>query len=111
MCVRNTIPLPVSVAPTLKYYIGNIVQGLSSSFSFTITVSAYTKKKQTIALGRRIEDSTNAAEIIPCFVCVLSGRKYVWDRTLSDCCSECCRKQVSCNGLSDEWSKNIPTEF
>jgi hypothetical protein len=75
VCVRNTIPLPVSVAPTLKYYIRNIVQGLLFSFLFIITVSAYTKKKQAIALGRRIEDSTNAAEIKPYSVYVLSGRK------------------------------------
>jgi hypothetical protein len=102
VCVRNTIPLSVNIVPTLKYYIGNITQGLLSFFFFTITVSAYTKKKQAIALGRRIEDSTNAAEMKPCSVCVSSGRKYVWDRTLSDRCSKYYRKQVSCNSLSDE---------
>jgi hypothetical protein len=67
-----------------------------------MTVSAHTKKKQAIALGRRIEDSINAAEIKPCSVCVSSGRKYIWDRMLSDRYSEYYRKQVSCDGLSDE---------
>jgi hypothetical protein len=67
-----------------------------------MTVSAHTKKKQAIALGRRIKDSTNAAEMKPCSICMLSGRKYVWDRILSDRYSEYYRKQVSCNSLSNE---------
>jgi hypothetical protein len=102
MCVRNTIPLPVSVAPILKYHIGNIVQKPPFFLLFIMTVSAYIKKKQTITLGCRIEDSTNTAEIKPCSVCISSGYKYVWDRTLSDCYSEYYYKQVSCNSLSDE---------
>jgi hypothetical protein len=32
MCVRNTIPLPVSVIPTFKYHVENITGRLSSSF-------------------------------------------------------------------------------
>jgi hypothetical protein len=32
--VRNNIPLPVSVAPTLKYHIGNIAQKLRLFFPF-----------------------------------------------------------------------------
>jgi tRNA(Glu) U13 pseudouridine synthase TruD len=67
-----------------------------------MTVSAHTKKKQAIVFGRRIEDSTRAAEMKPCSVYVSSGRKYVWDRILSDRCSEYYRKQVSCDSLSDE---------
>jgi hypothetical protein len=74
--VRNTISLSVSIALVLKYYIRNIAQGLLSSFFF-ITVSVYTKKKQAIALGCRIEDSTNTTEIKACSVCMLLGRKYI----------------------------------
>jgi hypothetical protein len=65
-------------------------------------VSAHTKKKQAIALGCRIEDSTDIVEIKPCSICVLSGRKYVFDQTLSSRYSEYYRKQVSCDSLSDE---------
>jgi hypothetical protein len=81
------------------------------SLSFIMTVSAHTKKKQTIAFSRRIKDSTRAVEIKPCSVYMSSGRKYIWDRILSDRYSEYYRKQVSYDSLSDEWSKNIPTEF
>jgi hypothetical protein len=75
---------------------------LSFSLSFIMTVSAYTKKKQAIVFGRRIKNSTRVAKIKPCFVCVSSGRKYVWDRILSNRYSKYYRKQVSCDGLSDK---------
>jgi hypothetical protein len=56
--------------------------------SFNMPVSAYTKKKQAIALGRRIEDSADVIEMKSCSICILSGRKYVFDQLLSGCCSE-----------------------
>jgi hypothetical protein len=71
-------------------------------FFFNITVSIYTKKKQVIALGCHIEDSANIIEIKPCFIYILSGRKYIFDRILSGYYSEYYRKQVSYNSLSDE---------
>jgi hypothetical protein len=42
-------------------------------------IFAYIKKKQTIALGRYIEDSADIIEMKPCSVCILSGRKYIFD--------------------------------
>jgi uncharacterized membrane protein YiaA len=44
-----------------------------------MTVSAYIKKKQTIALGCYIKDSANVIEIKPYSVCISSGRKYIFD--------------------------------
>jgi hypothetical protein len=37
MRVRNIIPFPASVVPTLKYYIGNITESPCSSFLSIIT--------------------------------------------------------------------------
>jgi hypothetical protein len=71
-------------------------------FFFNMLVSIYTKKKQTIVLGRRIEDSTNIIKIKPCSIYMLSSRKYVFDQILSGRYSEYYRKQVSYNSLSDE---------
>jgi hypothetical protein len=39
----------------------------------------YIKKKQTIALGRRIKNSTNTIEIKPCSIYISSSRKYIFD--------------------------------
>jgi hypothetical protein len=71
-------------------------------YIFTITISAYTKKKQAIVLGRCIEDSADIIEMKPCSVCMLSGRKYIFNQTLSGRYSEYYRKQVSYNSLSDK---------
>jgi hypothetical protein len=75
-----------------------------------MTVFAY-NKKQIIALGCCIEDSANIMEIKPCFIYILSSRKYIFDRTLSGCYSKYYWKQVSYDSLSNKWSKNIPTKF
>jgi hypothetical protein len=56
---------------------------LLSSLSFNMTVSVYTKKKQAIALGCCIEDSADVIKIKPCFICMLSGCKYIFDQVLS----------------------------
>jgi hypothetical protein len=69
---------------------------------FNMPVSIYTKKKQTIALGYRIEDSIDIIEIKPCFIYISSGRKYVFDQTLSSYYSKYYRKQVSYDSISDE---------
>jgi hypothetical protein len=47
--------------------------------SFIITVSAYIKKKQVIALGYCIKDSADIIKIKLCFVYILSSRKYIFD--------------------------------
>jgi hypothetical protein len=65
-------------------------------------IFAYTKKKQAIAFSRRIKDSADIIEIKPCSICVLLGRKYIFDQMLSSRCFEYYRKQVSCDSLSDE---------
>jgi hypothetical protein len=39
----------------------------------------YIKKKQTIALDRRIENSADIIEIKPCSVYISSSRKYIFD--------------------------------
>jgi hypothetical protein len=67
-----------------------------------MTVFVYTKKKQAIVFGCYIKDSTNIIEIKPCFIYILSGRKYIFDRTLSGCYSEYYQKQISYNNLSDK---------
>jgi hypothetical protein len=72
------------------------------SLSFNITVFVYTKNKQVIVFGCYIKDSIDIMEIKPCSICVSSGRKYVFDQTLSGRYSEYYRKQVSCDSLSDE---------
>jgi hypothetical protein len=79
-----------------------LLEGLLPFLFFIITVSAHTKKKQAIALSCRIEDSTSAVEIKPCFVCISSSYKYVFDQSLSGRYSEYYRQQVSCDKLSDE---------
>jgi hypothetical protein len=79
-----------------------LLKGLLFFFSFIIIVSAYTKKKQTIIFGYYIENSISAAEMKPCFVYILSGHKYIWDRILSNYYSEYYRKQVSYNNLSNK---------
>jgi hypothetical protein len=67
-----------------------------------MTVPVHVKKKQSIALGRYIEDSINIAEIKPCSLCVSLLHKYVFDRNLSDYYSEYYCRHVSCDGFSDE---------
>jgi hypothetical protein len=54
MCIRNTIPLPVSVVPMLKYYIRNIVGKLLLSFFFNMSYKA-SKYKQRIILSETIK--------------------------------------------------------
>jgi hypothetical protein len=75
-----------------KYYIRNIVKQLLFFFFFNITIPAYIKKKQAIALGRRIEDSNNTIEIISCSFCISLDRKYVFDQRFSKYCSEYYRR-------------------
>jgi hypothetical protein len=53
-----------------------------------MTVSAYIKKKQAIILGCHIKDSIDIIEMKPCSIYISSGRKYVFDQSLSGRYSE-----------------------
>jgi hypothetical protein len=60
--IRNTIPLPVSVVPTLKYYIRNIAQKPRPSFLLIISPE-YTTDRRFVSLGNIIEKTSKSVEI------------------------------------------------
>jgi hypothetical protein len=66
------------------------------------------KQKERIALARRIENT--GFDMAPCSSCEKEGRKCVMDTALSSRCAECVRRKRSCDGLSDAWTKNVPSQ-
>jgi hypothetical protein len=65
MCVRNIIPLPGSVAPTLKYYVGNIARRLISSFLKIYPLSHIGNKKKDLRLPYILKKQIARLEYIP----------------------------------------------
>jgi hypothetical protein len=110
--VRNIIPLPVSVAPTLKYYIGNIVQGPRLSFLSIITPQRTRKRMEQIELAIRIYRV--GTKMAPCTRCENSNQRCValpQEGKNNDCCAEytCFRKLCDIRSrnrmpLVSEWS-------
>ncbi|KAE8440331.1 hypothetical protein EG329_008671 [Mollisiaceae sp. DMI_Dod_QoI] len=49
----------------------------------------YRKRKEAIHLAVSIENSPDSFEMQPCSSCTTLGRKYVFDRSKADRCSEC----------------------
>jgi hypothetical protein len=93
--VRNTIPLPVSVVPTLKYHIRNITRKSTSFFPENISPVIYKKRKKRLALALCIKKTNRKAWIYlyywsySCY--------YLIDQTELSCYSEYIRSKISCD--------------
>ena len=68
------------------------------------------KRKQRINLARRIETSPTQTEMTPCSRCESQGRTCLMDQQEGSRCSECVRSGVACDGLSDAWERNVPSD-
>jgi hypothetical protein len=74
MCIFVTLsPSRPSVAPTLKYTIGNIDRKLRISFPFIIPKKLSAKYINFITLSKRINSS--GKKIAPCSCCEKAGEK------------------------------------
>jgi hypothetical protein len=73
-----------------------------------MTGDSFRKRKERIKLAREIED--RGFEMTPCSCCEKENRKCVMDSERSSRCAECVRRKRSCDGLSDAWERNVPSE-
>jgi hypothetical protein len=94
---RNTIPLPASVVPTLKYNVRNIARVLVFSSFFNMSPIAHRKRKECLALAFRIEKTNREAKTYSYYR--IYFRCCFMDKAESWCYLEYIRLKSSCDSL------------